>query len=270
LQIEIGDFIGVFYDSLGTYVCAGYQVWVGINTSVIAYGENIGNDGFTIGEQFKWKIWKSTDDIEYYADANYDLTMPDTGYFNANGLSKLTALAGYESQQIALPEGWSIFSTYISPGNPDFNDIFIPILSDIIIAKDNSGQVFWPLYSINSIGDASTGQAYYIKMNLANNLLIGGTALVPENTQISLYENWNMLGYLRNSAASIELLLSPISSSISIVKNDEGNIFWPIYYINMIGDMEPGKGYLSVINKSSIIESNPKYFGKAKNTGLSP
>jgi hypothetical protein len=184
-----------------------------------------------------------------------------------------------------LPEGWSIFSTYISPGNPDFNDIFIPILSDIIIAKDNSGQVFWPLYSINSIGDASTGQAYYIKMNLANNLLIGGTALVPENTQISLYENWNMLGYLRNSAASIELLLSPISSSISIVKNDEGNIFWPIYYINMIGDMEPGKGYLinminpetfyyppnsSVINKSSIIESNPKYFGKAKNTGLSP
>ena len=38
-------------------------------------------------------------------------------------------------------------------------------------------------------------------------------------------------------------ILTTISSNITMVKNSNGLVYWPIYGINNLGNMNPGEGY---------------------------
>ena len=44
-------------------------------------------------------------------------------------------------------------------------------------------------------------------------------------------------------------MLAALGSNLVIVKNGDGQVYWPAFYVNVIGNMLPGKGYL--INLSS-------------------
>ena len=54
--IEIGDYIGVFFDDAGTLVCGGYAQWTGsASNAVTAWGDDTSTrnkDGFSSGEVF--------------------------------------------------------------------------------------------------------------------------------------------------------------------------------------------------------------------------
>ena len=65
-----------------------------------------------------------------------------------------------ETQEISIDSGWSMFSTYITPENSSLENIFSPIIEDIIIIKDEYGNVYWPEYNLNSIGNIQPGEAY--------------------------------------------------------------------------------------------------------------
>ena len=141
IQIESGDYIGVFYDSLGILACGGYQIWDGASTTITAWGEDIGNDGFIVGEEFKWKIWDASENVEYIANATYMPVPPmtDQGFFAVNGLSGISSLTASESQEISLPLGWSLFSTYINPFDSSIDSIFNEIVSNVEIVKNYLG-----------------------------------------------------------------------------------------------------------------------------------
>ena len=47
------------------------------------------------------------------------------------------------TQNVYLPEGWSMFSIYGLTSNMNLDNILTPISSDIIMAKDNYGAVFY-------------------------------------------------------------------------------------------------------------------------------
>ena len=245
VQIDTGDYFGVFYDSLGTLACGGYQIWDGATTSVTAWGEDLGNDGFAGSEEFKWKIWDASTNIEYNAMATYIPfpQMPYTSFFVSLGTSGLTSLVNYDIQQIDLPLGWSIFSTYISPFDADIQAIFASIISDILIIKSGSGSVFWPAFSINQIGNIATGEGYQVKTNFASTFMISGNILNPIYTPISINSGWSLIGYIRTSPATIDTMLSSIVNEIVLVKNGYGFVYWPAYGINNIGNMIPGEGY---------------------------
>ena len=49
------------------------------------------------------------------------------------------------SQEIELVQGWSIFSTYIQPNDPDIISVFNPIAENVIIIKDNLGSVIFQI-----------------------------------------------------------------------------------------------------------------------------
>ena len=38
-------------------------------------------------------------------------------------------------------------------------------------------------------------------------------------------------------------MFNSIIDSIDIVKDSEGNALWPLFNLNSIGDLQPGKGY---------------------------
>ncbi len=286
-QIEYGDFIGVFYDSLGTLVCGGYQMWENAVTSISAWSEEFGNDGFIVGEQLKWKIWDASDSIEYNANATYMPVPPMTQqeFFAINGLSGLTSLFTIPwttSQQLVLPPGWSFFSTYIAPYEELFDSIFSNIISNVVIVKNYLGQIYWPAYGINYIGNLSINEGYQIKINNADSIIINGLSVEPENTPCNVPLGWSFIPYLRTDTASIAEMLSTIANDIEIVKNYLGEIYWPQYGINTIGNIIPGEGYQIKMNnavtltyppnsanisKSNIQIPQPKHFKTTINTG---
>ncbi|MBT3207862.1 MAG: PKD domain-containing protein [Bacteroidetes bacterium] len=245
-NIDIGDLIGVFYDSLGTLACGGFLEWTGITTAVTAWGVDAGNDGFATGEEFNWKIYDVSEEAEYDAAALYNTTnFPNTGSFAVNGLSGITELIAHTSQiqDINLVVGWRIFSTYIEPFDPIISNVFVNIATDVEIVKNGLGMMYWPAYGINLIGNMAIGEGYQIKMNAAHVLSIEGMAAVPELTPVPIPAGWSIMGYLRQTQTLISDVLSSMVSDISIVKDGLGMMYWPAYGINLIGDMKPGEGY---------------------------
>ncbi|MCX6256618.1 MAG: PKD domain-containing protein [Bacteroidia bacterium] len=255
-----GDYLGVFYhDSSNNLACGGYVVWNGTNTVLSAWAddpETLNKDGFATGETFIWKIWNIADLHEYTSSAIY---MPvgvngitQQGNFAIDGVSGLLSLnyPGYDEQTIMLAQGWNLMSTYIAPISNAVDQVFAPVISNLILVKDGGGNVYWPFYNINLIGNMTIGKGYQVDMSTANQLQIVGFAVVPETTPISLPANWSILGYLRQSAGDPSVMLASIAGNINIMKNYLGDVYWPLYGVNTIGNMVPGQGYMIKMNSA--------------------
>ncbi len=286
-----GDYLGVFFDNNGVLVCGGYVEYTGITTSLAAWGDDNQTsikDGFATGEGFMWKIWQASTGDVFDAVATYIPSpgMPNEGFYSANGMSGITALAGsvVDYQQISIPLGWSIISTYIVPVDATLETVFAGIVNNVEIVKNDGGLVYWPSqFGLNTIGSLVLGEGYHIKMNTASLLELAGTAAVPEVTPLSINLGWNTFAYLRNSAASIVTMLAPNASDIELVKNGAGDVYWPLYGVDMIGDMIPGEGYQgkfftattitypangAYTTSKSVFTGKAQNFSQVTNTGL--
>ncbi len=151
-------------------------------------------------------------------------------------------------QTIDLPAGWSIFSSYIIPIEPNIADICQDILPSLVIVKNSTGSSYWPQWSVNTIGNIQIGEGYQIKLSNLAQLLVFGEPVIPESTPLFIPQGWSFLGYLRQSSIDIAVVLATISSEIAIVKSSSGQSYWPIYQINTIGMMNPGEGYQILMN----------------------
>jgi hypothetical protein len=213
--------------------------------ALTAWGAQAGlNDGFADNEPFKWKIWDSSDGIAYDALATWNIVQfPNEGSFVSNGMSGLSSLTAISSQvqEISLPAGWSILSTYLIPFTPDAEDVFSGVISNLALVKDGEGQVYWPPF-IDQINSLVPGKGYQIKMINADTLFIDGVQIVPENTPVQVPQGWSIIGYLRNNPGNLEQMLSAILPQILLVKDGAGQVYWPPF-VNGIGNLYPGKGY---------------------------
>lgn len=72
---------------------------------------------------------------------------------------------------------------------------------------------------------------------------ITGTEANPTETEINLVTGWNLISYLRNCPIDINTALAGINSSIILVKNNVGQLYYPEFYLNTIGNMKVGLGY---------------------------
>ena len=181
---------------------------------------------------------------------------------------------------IDLPIGWSYWSTYLSPKDPAISDMFSSISDNLIILKDQHGDVFWPYFGINGIQNHSYGYGYQVKMQQNSTLEVSGYKL--ENTSMQLYQNWNILAYLNDTPMSAEDALLPIFTELIIMKDELANVYWPFLGINTIGNMLPGQGYAIKLysdiyfsypnsynsSRLSIVEKvKPTYYSSVINTG---
>jgi len=104
-----GDYIGAFYyDEFGNIKCGtgtgntgdvGGMKLTGSVNAVTTWGteQNVYN-GFQDGEEFKWKVWRSSDGSIFDAVAVYDHSfsnIPDSQFYIDNGLSKLESLVAF-------------------------------------------------------------------------------------------------------------------------------------------------------------------------------
>jgi uncharacterized protein (TIGR02145 family) len=120
------------------------------------------------------------------------------------------------------------------------------------MVKNSTGQIFWPQYGINLIGNLQIGQGYQLKMNSAQTLSLAGTQNNPGETTLSIPAGWSYIGYLHISPALIANMLVPLGSDLVLAKNGTGQIYWPAYSVNLIGQMNPGQGYQLKMNNAVI------------------
>jgi hypothetical protein len=227
-------------------------------TNVTTYGGSDGAISITVADgttpyQYIWNTGATTQNLLNIPAGSYMLTVTDSTGCLITGSIQVTQPPPPTTQNINIPSGWSIFSTYIVPAEPDISIVVASILAHIIIVKDGSGNVFWPQYGINNIVDMIIGKGYQIKTNAACTLSITGNPVVPENTPLSLNAGWSIIGYLRQTSAPIAVLLGGIVNNVLIVKNGAGNVYWPYYGVNNMINMNPGEGYIINVTLPTVL-----------------
>ncbi len=265
-----GDYVGVFFDQSGVLKCGGFIIWNGTNATISAYGAEDGEDnGFQEGENFSWKVWDISTLSTLNAAVTYDTNMPDLGEYTLDGISAIAGLEASSGQSIDMSTGWNFVSTYINPDDADISVSMAPIADDIFLAKDEDGAVYWPNFNINNIGDLTIGKAYKVKMDEEATWNVVGDIVNPSNHDLALEEGWSYLGYLRTENALISSALADITANIWLVKDGEGNVYWPQFNINNIGNMEAGQGYQINMNNADTLTyaSNTVTLPSVKLTG---
>jgi hypothetical protein len=159
---------------------------------------------------------------------------------------------------IYLTSGWNLISSNMIPQLPDsMQHVTSYITNNLIIAKNNNGEVYIPSYDINNIGRWNKTQGYQVYMSKADTLNIYGDLVNPTETSITLSSGWNMISYLRNSELDCETAFASLAEgNLIIVKDNFGNVYIPEYGINTIGNLIPGQGYqIYVLNADVLIYS---------------
>lgn len=252
-----GDLIGVFYRRDGALVCAGYSEWEqGNNTSITVWGDNTVTpvkDGCAEGDTLFFKFWERLLNIE--SDAIPEFSSGGRTY-TTDGIYVLQTLtaAPDDAHLVPLKAGWNMISSYVNPNKTAIEAVTAPIASNLVLLKDNNGNIFMPDSGINTIGTWKYEEGYQVFMRAADSVIIKGNMVAPETTQISLTAGWNMIAYLRTSPMQTDSALASIQSSLLLVKDNEGNIFWPEYGIATLKQLNPGQGYkINVKENSSLM-----------------
>ena len=256
VALQSGDAVGAFYLRENIPVCGGYCIWTTGQSGVITvYGDDeltTVKDGFTEGELIHYRIWDATSGAEWDAQVTYQMGGPN---YTTNGIMALASIAGfsYLTQDIVLPTGWSMISSYLSPQEPLLSTMMAGISGQMTLMKNGAGQVYWPAFGINNIGSWNSRHGYQIHMQSAQTLSITGTPVQPESTPIALIQGWNIAAYLRTSAMPVQTALAGISGDMILAKNGAGQVYWPAFGINTIGSMQPGQGYQMYLTRAATL-----------------
>ena len=241
-----GDYLGVFYsNSDGSESCGGYVMFDNDVLQLLVYGSSDGSSGFSIGEQFSWKVWDIETEITTSGFAIYDDTYPDLDTFVIGGSSGISNAIYVTYQTIPLNENplsdWDMISTYIN-SSESVESMFSTVLNELIIVKDALGNVYWPSIPVIDLTELNNTDAYAVKTFGPNNLVIFGEFMQPEDFTFNL-SGWNYISYPRYYPEDVEVALASLDGNIKLVKDDSGNIYWPELSINTMNQMEAGEGY---------------------------
>jgi len=254
--LEEGDWVGVFYlDDDGDEQCGGAAAMDESGGAVVsAYGDDITTpekDGFDTDELFRWRIFDVSDLEGYQAGATYDVTMPNQGYFADFGLSKVTSLEGMFCQYYSFNAGWNSMSSYILPLDAEVENLFAPVVDELIIFRNLTG-VYWPGENVNSMGEFDNTSGYVLKAAEDFDFEICGEEFA--GNEMTLYEGWSYLPVLGDCDTDVMDLFGDHTDDIVIVQDLIGTgIFWPDMGIYSLENLSPGNAYkIKVINEFTI------------------
>ena len=194
-----GDAVGFFYNRSGQLVCGGFATWNGSNMGFSIWGNDQytpTKDGFDVGENFNVKVWDYQAGVE--RDANLTYRQGDPTTYQVNGITRVTSLDAPAEITIDLnlTSGWNMISSWVTPQEPDMSDVFADIDQYVVVAKNGQGQLYYPEYSINGIGNWNIAHGYQVYITQASTLQIYGLEAEPNENPLYLPQGWNIIGYI--------------------------------------------------------------------------
>lgn len=264
---ETGDAVGVFYNNGGNLKCAGYSIWHGHNMSITVWSDDpqtTEKDGFAISEEYIVMLWDSDEGKEYMAEVEYSSGFP---YYTNDGISIVSSFDTHKSLDIILNKGWNIISSNIIPSQQDIDIVMYEVLNNMEFMKDENADLYYPDESLNTIQTWDIELGYQIYMNEADTLKIRGVQAVPaEHTKFLEALRWYIVSYLPDGPITADNAMISLDTNLLMVKNSAGQIYYPDYGINLIGNMLPSQGYKVITYRDDTLEypeNTPKI---AKNT----
>lgn len=156
------------------------------------------------------------------------------------------------SQSISLTEGWNSLSFQYQPLQSEIEELFQPILEDIIILSDGKGY-FYPDGNINTLGNWNYKKGYFIKVSQSVAFSYQGN--IPGNKTINLKTGWNLIPVLSEDEIQITFILNQLEDHLIILKEVIGSkVFWPDKQISTLQRLKPGKSYLIKVDTPQIIQ----------------
>ena len=103
ITLSPNDYVGVFYDSLGTLACGGYEQFSTSVFAIAAWGTEAGvTNGFAANEQFIWKIWRAADGAVFNATPTYLSGFTNQGNYASFGMSGVFSLDAIIGSDLAI------------------------------------------------------------------------------------------------------------------------------------------------------------------------
>lgn len=147
----------------------------------------------------------------------------------------------YVEHQILITPGWSGISTYVNPANALVENIFAPVVSDLVIVM---GQVYmyWPDQGINTLINWNTHTGY--KINVLDSVIVTISGTLETEKIIPMPSGWNFIPVLSINNVVCTDLFTPLGDTLTIVKEIAGTgLYWPDQGIFSLSHLIPGKGY---------------------------
>ena len=137
--------------------------------------------------------------------------------------------------------------------NPDANSGYQPALCITQIIYGCTNPLYFEYNSLANTEDNSCNttwqNAFSTQGEMLNTLSLTIDSLTNEiencnpNITIDFVIGWNIIGYVNNTPQDATLLFESASEYITIVKNNTGDVYYPEFNFNGLGDLIPGQGY---------------------------
>lgn len=169
-------------------------------------------------------------------------------------------LMTFTGQLIHIPEGWSGISSWVDPTVPLAEDIFDPVVSQLVILLNPFGQVYWPSQGINQIDPPPAEelgwvphQGYIVKMTQEALILVEGMA--ESDLSVDIPSGWYTIPVLAQNTVSSSALFGQLDPHLVIVKEIAGNrIWWPAMGVFSLTNIEPGKSYQVLLTAADALD----------------
>jgi hypothetical protein len=278
-----GDEIGVFdLDTDGNVLCVG----VGFIDSEISEAnpliiqlskddpETAQKDGFTDGNELLYMIYDESENYEYenieaVYNQDFDVVFTSLG----TGIVDLEVITTIE-QTLDLNAGWNIISFNNQPEDMFMLNILQPLITEESLIKviDESGGFIQNIPGVgwmNTIGDMSNTEGYYVKCNVESSFSTIGSPLEYPYT-IPLNSGWNIMGFPSVYDQNAIQVLQPVINDGSLIKviSESGGFIQNIPgvgWMNTIGNFVPGHGYyIKVSSLTNLIINNESCLPESK------
>ena len=277
LQLGSGDEIAVFSGSN----CVGQATLAqSINTAnsstflTFKASQNDGSsNGFTENDTIIFKIWDNKNQKEMIAKTvkyKNDLTNWTTnGKFSAGATAVIEIVSYTEyTQTIQLIKGANLFSTYVTPSNPNVSSVMKSLCDQgaLISVLDEVGNPFSYVASsggwVNEIGSVAKTEGYSINVNFNSTLTLTGKQVVLP-LDIPLKLGWNYISFPRMDFVNAMSVIQPLISQKKLIKvqDEKGYTIEKIKgsWKNNIGNFVSGEAYKINVSAACILTIQSSY-----------
>ena len=258
---NLGNFDAYGYSGLTSLVAISSLQMNFVLNHISCYGDSNGLIDITVSGgllpyTFIWSNGHLTEDITNITSGNYFITISDA-----------TSQILIDSFEISQPASEILFSLTKT-------DITIENAADGSIDLTVSGGVppYLYLWSNNEITEDLSGlSAGTYTVTVSDSNLCSKSAYIEifsiQGQSLVLELGWNLIStYIDPVYPLVDSAFNPVISSLLIMKDYNGNPYWPQFNLNMIGDLTIGHGYqvkmsmadtLTIIGTIVTPENNP-------------